>query len=478
MRRTKIICTLGPRSSSREAIRAMIQAGMNVARLNFSHGDYDFHRTVARLVREEAEALGYPVALLQDLQGVKIRIGEVQGGEVELREGSVVEVRQGEGETTASCVYVRYEALLEDIAKGEEILLDDGNIRLEVVEEGEDKLLARVCEGGVVRSRKGVNFPQTKTSIRTFTPKDREDVKVGMAIGVDYVAVSFVKDAEDLMRIRRFLSQEGLPSFPLIAKIERREALGHIEEICEVADGVMVARGDLGVETPLEMVPIYQKQVMDAANKRGKIVIVATQMLESMREHPRPTRAEATDVANAVLDGADALMLSAETAMGRYPVEATKTMHALISAAENHLFSRIPVMYERKGIFPEAIVSGAVQTARDIQAKAIVVFTQSGFSALLLSQLRPAIPIIAMTPNGETYTRLALIWGVYPRLLPQRARIEDPGCLKEAEELLLQERWVRHGDAVVFVASSPFLGSGNVIRLHRIGDPLGRSFCA
>ncbi|NSW76289.1 MAG: pyruvate kinase [Candidatus Atribacteria bacterium] len=472
VRRTKIICTLGPSSGKREIIREMLRAGMNVARLNFSHGEISWHRAMAEMLRKEAHALSSSIGILQDLQGVKIRIGEVEGEQIELREGEVVAISAGDSPTTASHIYIRYDKLLEDIREGEILLFDDGNIQLQVTEKTPSKLIAQVLNGGWLRSRKGVSFPQTRTSVRTFTEKDKRDLLEGAKMGVDYVAISFVKDAEDILRVKTWMEENHLSPIPLIAKIEKHEAIRAIEDICDVAEGVMIARGDLGVETSLDMVPVYQKKLMDTANKKGRIVIVATQMLESMRESPRPTRAEVTDVANAVLDGADALMLSAETATGRYPVEATRMMHTLIANAEEHFFFRIPVVYEPRGIFPEAIVAGAVRTACDIQAKAIVVFTQSGFTAFLLSQLRPPVPVVALTPDSGTFYRLSMIWGVSPRMLPQEIRVDDLSCLRVAETMLLQEHLVHSGDPVVFVASSPFLGSGNLIRLHRIGDPI------
>lgn len=471
--KTKIICTLGPSSAKGTVIEEMLEAGMDVARLNFSHGDPEWHWKIAQLVRKKAQELGKPVALLQDLQGVKIRIGDVEDGKIELRAGQELEIFPGEGVTKATQIYVRYDELLKDVEEGEIILLDDGNLRLRVIDKTPKKLIAQVLEGGWLSSRKGVSFPNTRVSARTFTKKDQEDLRIGVAIGVDYVAVSFVRDAEDIVRIKEWMRKEKLPFIPIVAKIEKYEAVRSIEDICEVAEGIMVARGDLGVETSLEMVPVYQKKLMDTANKKGKIVVVATQMLESMRESPRPTRAEVTDVANAVLDGADALMLSAETAVGRYPVEAIRMMHALISNAERHFFSRIPVVYESRKIFPEAIVAGAVRTACDIQAKTIVVFTQSGFTAFLLSQLRPIIPVVAFTPDEKTFHQLAMIWGITPRLFPRGVDLGDLGCLREAERTLLQEKFVLPKDAVVFVASSPFLGSRNFIRLHRVGDPFG-----
>ncbi|MGQ9747867.1 MAG: pyruvate kinase, partial [Candidatus Caldatribacteriaceae bacterium] len=426
-RKTKIICTLGPSSAKDTVVEEMIKAGMDVARLNFSHGDPEWHRKIAQLVRKKAQKLGKAVALLQDLQGVKIRIGDVEGGKIELKSGQEFEIFPGEGVTRATQIYVRYDELLKDVEEEEAILLDDGNLRLQVIDKTPKKLIARVLEGGWLYPRKGVSFPHTKISARTFTKKDQEDLRIGVEIEVDYVAVSFVRDAEDIVRVKEWINREKLPHLPIIAKIERHQAVHSIEDICEVAEGIMVARGDLGVETSLEMVPVYQKKLMDTANRKGKIVIVATQMLESMRESPRPTRAEVTDVVNAVLDGADALMLSAETAAGRYPVEATRVMHDLISNAEQHFFFRIPVVYENRGIFPEAIVAGAVHTACDIQAKTIVVFTQSGFTAFLLSQLRPIIPVVAFTPVEKTFHQLAMIWGIIPRLLPQGVDLEDFG---------------------------------------------------
>ncbi|MBC7216925.1 MAG: pyruvate kinase [Candidatus Caldatribacterium sp.] len=470
MRRTKIICTLGPASQNRETLREMIAAGMDVARLNFSHGDHAFHREMVRLVWEVSKELQKPVAILADLQGVKIRIGEVEGGATELAPGSFVTVAPGEGLTTSTCLYVRYDALLTDLRVGDEILLDDGLLRLQVVEKFPDHLRAQVLEGGVLRSRKGVHFPRTETTARTFTEKDRADLEVALQLGVDYVAVSFVRDAEDIERVREWAKAKGLLLPPLIAKVERKEALQHAAEIIEASDGLMVARGDLGVEVPVEMIPVYQKMLVRLAKERGKIAIIATQMLESMREVPHPTRAEVTDIANAILDGADALMLSAETAIGKYPVLATQVVHAVASATENHLASRIPSFYRPQGILPEAIVSGALQTACSVNARALVVFTQSGFTARILSSFRPGMPVLALTPDEATYRRLSIVWGVRPALLEAPHEVESVTLLKRAEELLLSWGMASPSDPVVFVASSPFLGYRNLIRLYRLGE--------
>lgn len=473
MRRTKIVCTIGPSSLKREIIRELICAGMDVARINFSHGDVSFYREAFCLVREEAEFLGKSVAILGDLQGVKLRIGEVEKGATELEDGTLVELFPQEGVSTSTRIFVPYEHLLEDIRVGEDILLDDGLLRLRVKEKFPDRVRAKVLVGGILRSKKGVHFPHSETSARTFTEKDREDLRVAVELGVDYVAVSFVRDAEDLLCVRQWAKEEGLPLPPLVAKIERKEALKNLEEICQVADGIMVARGDLGVEVPIETVPVYQKTMTELAKGEGKIVIIATQMLESMRDHTSPTRAEATDVANAVLDGADALMLSAETAIGKYPVETTRMMQEIISATEKHLFWRIPAFYRPRGIFPEAVVSGALKAAQDIKASVIIVFTHSGFTASILSSLRPSIPLLAVTPSRETYTKLALLWGVIPGFLPGSWGEGSFRLLQEVELVLWRRGLAKKGDSVVFVASSPFLGYRNLVRLHRVGDPLG-----
>ncbi len=470
MRRTKIICTLGPSSQDRVVLRDMVRSGMDVARLNFSHGDHAFHERMVTLLREVSGELAQPVAILADLQGVKIRIGEVEGGATELVPQSFVRVVPGEGVSTRENLFIQYEPLLEDVGVGEDILLDDGLLRLRVVEKFPNHLRAQVLEGGVLRSRKGVHFPASDTTARTFTEKDQRDLEVALRLGVDYVAVSFVRDAEDLVRIRKWAEEKHLSLPPLIAKIERKEALQHAEDIAEAFDGLMVARGDLGVEVPVEMVPVHQKTLVKLAKEKGKIAIIATQMLESMREAAYPTRAEVTDIANAILDGADALMLSAETAVGKHPILATQMMHDVITATEAHLASRIPSFYKPRGILPEAIVFGALQTACSIGARALVVFTHSGFTASVLSSFRPGMPILALTPEASTYRRLALLWGVRPALLDMPHEAESVTLLKRAEELLLLWGMASPSDPVVFVASSPFLGYRNLIRLYRIGE--------
>ncbi|GAB6182698.1 pyruvate kinase [Thermodesulfovibrio hydrogeniphilus] len=472
MRKAKIVCTIGPSSEDRTIIRSLIEKGMDVARLNFSHGNEEWFKKIVRIIREESGRLKKAVAILQDLQGIKIRISDVQGGEVFLNNGEIVEIFSGKEISDSKKIYISYPALLEDVKVKDEILIDDGLIRIKIIEKLNDRLKGVVIEGGVLKSRKGVNLPYTRTSVSSFTEKDKNDLLVGIDLDVDYIALSFVRSAEDIKTVKEWAKEKNFKLPPLIAKIEKREALQNINEILEEVDGIMVARGDLGVELFTYEVPVYQKLLIELANEKKKLVITATQMLESMREHTRPTRAEATDVANAVLDGTDALMLSAETATGKYPVEAVKTMDSIISFTEGNLFDRITSFFKVSDYFPEATASGAVRVAQDIRAKAIVVFSYSGFSALLISKLRPSMPIVAFTPDEKVYRSLSLIWGVIPMYMDKNTDIIDNAFLKETESKLKELNIVKDSDAIVFVASSPFLGNRNVIRLHKIGDPL------
>ncbi|MDW7998601.1 MAG: pyruvate kinase [Thermodesulfovibrio sp.] len=472
MKRAKIVCTIGPSCDKRDVIKNMIESGMDVARLNFSHGSHEWFESIIKTIREEANKINKSIAILQDLQGIKIRIGEVENGAIQLRDGMHLEIFPGSDVSKENKIYISYPTLIEDVKPGEEILIDDGILKIKVEEKLKDRLIGRVIEGGVLRSRKGVNLPFTKTSIGSFTQKDQADLLFGVKMDVDYVAVSFVRDANDIEKIKKWANEKNINLPPLIAKIEKKEALTNINEILDLADGIMVARGDLGVELPPEEVPFYQKKLIDIANQRKKIVITATQMLESMKEHSRPTRAEASDVANAVLDGTDALMLSTETALGKYPVESVKTMSSIIDFTEEKFLDKISTQIKVSKYFPEAIASGAVRVAQDIEAKAIVVFTHSGFSALLISKLRPFMPIVAFTPDERVYRRISLMWNVIPKYIPKEVDMIDNLFLKETERELKNLNLVKDGDAIVFVASSPFLGNKNVVRLHRVGDPL------
>lgn len=466
-RKAKIVCTIGPSSADKEVILSLVKNGMDVARLNFSHGDHDTHKKSIELIRNISGKYNRPVAILQDLQGIKIRVGLIEGGAVELKRGRTVLLIPGEGIGNQEEIFISYPALLRDAKNGDKILLDDGLIQLSVIGRAKNALRAKVLEGGILKDRKGVNLPGVKLSVTSFTEKDEKDLLFGINMGVDYIAISFVRDAGDIRTVRRWLKDKG-QQIPLIAKIEKPEALSNIEEILSESDGIMVARGDLGVEIPSEEVPLIQKELINKANKNGKIVITATQMLESMTEHLRPTRAETTDVANAVLDGTDALMLSAETATGRYPVDAIKMMDRIIRHTE--FIKEGESAYIRGNTFAEATADAACRAAEDIRAKVLVAFTQSGFTARLLSKFRPRVPIIAYTPDERIKSRVCLYWGVTPKIMKLPATTDE--MITNVERSLVEERIVKKGDGIVITSSSPLstLGKTNFMKLHRIGE--------
>lgn len=489
-RKAKIICTLGPASVDPSVLFSLIRKGMDVARLNFSHGDHEGHRKAIGLVRESAAHYKRPVAILQDLQGLKIRTGRVTGGSVLLEKGSKVILMPGKGTGDHTKIHINSPDLVKKARKGDMISLDDGLIQLEVRSKGRDSLKAAVVEGGVLKDRKGVNLPFS-TEAPSFTDKDAVDLAFGIAMGVDYVALSFVRSAEDIERVEHWLRKRK-KQIPLIAKIERAEALANIEEILDKADGIMIARGDLGLDLPPEEIPLIQKKLISLSNRRGKLVITATQMLESMTEHSSPTRAEATDVANAVMDGSDALMLSAETASGKYPVEALVMMSKIITYTEREApaqpsaFGFPEVRHAFPGALPEtgatfenALFSGAVadaacRAAEDIRARFVVACTETGFTARLVSKFRPRVPIIAFTPEARTLNRMSLYWGVQPKLMPPPTGTDK--MIMDIERLLIAEDLVKKGERVVITASAPLLGSGktNLLKLQRIGEDKGR----
>jgi len=471
IRKSKIICTIGPASSSREAIRSLIKSGMDVARLNFSHGTHEFHSNTIKLLGEESKKLKKPVAILQDLQGIKIRVGLIGNGSMLLKKGAEIFLHSGKDISNDKHIFISYPALRKDIKIGDRILFDDGLIQVRVTGKMRNGLRARVVEGGILRDKKGVNLPYVKTTVSSFTEKDKSDLAFGLKGGVDYAALSFVRNVNDVRVVKEWLKRRHA-SLPLIAKIEKPEAIDDIDNILDEADGIMIARGDLGVEISPEEVPIMQKMLISKANDKGKLVITATQMLESMTEHSRPTRAEATDVANAVIDGSDALMLSAETASGKFPSDSVKMMDRIIRYTESKStgkrdYSGFARLFSD---FSGAVAEAACTAAEDIHAKAIVAFTQSGFTARLVSKFRPNVHIIAFTPQDDVKRRMSLYWGVSAFLIRHLSNTDE--MINAVEKSLLSSRIAKKGDSIVITAGSPLWtkGTTNLMKLHKIGD--------
>ncbi len=473
MRRTKIIATIGPASSDPAVLSRMIRAGMDVARLNFSHGSYPEHTRAIRRIRAASRKIGKPVGLLLDLQGPRLRVGEFEGGLVQLRKGNDVEVTNRKGLGNARRIPIVYSGLMHDVTVGDRVLIADGLVELRVTGKGRTGLRCRVVTGGEIADHKGVNFPGVRLSAASITPKDRTDILFGLSIGVDYVALSFVRRAEDLIGLRRLLRRAQRPP-ALIAKIERREAIENLDSILDVADGVMVARGDLGVEFPAERVPILQKRIIERANVRDVLVITATQMLESMVHAARPTRAEASDVANAIFDGTDAVMLSAETAVGDYPDRAIQTMARIAGEADEFAAGMRTPRRSSDSVTltspTHALAHTAFQAAREIRARSLVIFTHSGYSARLVSKSRPNAPVVALTPLDSTYRRLTLAWGVLPALVPHWRTAE--GMVETGLRLLLKRKMLRKGDWVVAMAGTTTRSGGtNLLRIMQVGRP-------
>lgn len=465
--RTKIIATIGPATRSESAIAALLEAGADAVRLNFSHGSHEDHAAVARSVRRLASRTGRPVAIIQDLQGPKIRVGEIAAGSMLVVEGDEVLVTTGRAPRDGRTVPIERPSLAQDLGAGNRILLGDGEVELEILSAVGDAFRARVTVGGTVKPHQGVHLPGVEIRETAPTEKDIEDLKSGLQLGVDYVAMSFVKSRDDIDRLKNAMREAGR-EVPIIAKLEKREAIGRLDEIMAAVEGVMVARGDLGLELPLEEVPLLQKEIINRANEQRILVITATQMLESMITSPRPTRAEASDVANAILDGTDAIMLSAETAAGRYPTEAVRVMtriafeiegaHATPSRNQPRRFTDVHAMSHAA-----AVLSG------DIGAAAIVVFTQSGYSAQLVSKERPAIPIFALTPSEDVFNRLALWWNVTPVLLDLGSTAEE--TLAAADAHLVARGRLLPGDKAVVArwSSGSETGWTNFIIIRELG---------
>jgi len=477
MRKTKIVCTIGPASESIEKLVALANAGMNVARLNFSHGDFEEHGARIKNIREAAKITGKNIAILLDTKGPEIRTNTMENGAIELVEGSTVTLSMEEVIGTPEKFSITYPGLIQDVHPGSRILLDDGLIGLEVVEINQQKreILTKVLNSGTLKNKKGVNVPGVRVNLPGITEKDAKDIVFGIQQDVDYIAASFVRRASDVLEIRELLEENNGETIQIIPKIENQEGVDNIDEILEVSDGLMVARGDLGVEIPAEEVPLVQKDLIKKCNALGKPVITATQMLDSMQRNPRPTRAEASDVANAIFDGTDAIMLSGETAAGTYPVEAVQTMHNIASRAESALVHR-EILSQRSKIssitITDAIGQSVAHTALNLDVSAIVTPTESGHTARMISKYRPKAPIIAVTANESTTRKLSLVWGVYPQT-GNVAKSTDE-MLDNSVEVALNTGIIKPGDLVVITAGVPVgeCGTTNIMKIHVVGNTL------
>ena len=471
MRKTKIVCTIGPSSESFQNITDLIKAGMNVARLNFSHGDFNEHGGRIQTIRQASEQLGATVAILLDTKGPEIRTGMLEAEPVELVQGEQIVLTTEAILGTRDRLSVTYKNITNDVNQGSTILIDDGLIELKVLDKSETEIRCIIVNGGTIKSKRGVNVPGVAISLPGITPKDEKDIIFGIEQGVDFIAASFVRKANDVLEIRELLKKHNAYHIQIISKIENQQGVENLDEILAVSDGLMVARGDLGVEIPAEQVPIVQKMMIKKGNIVGKPVITATQMLDSMQRNPRPTRAEASDVANAIFDGTDAIMLSGETAAGKYPIESVLTMARIAEKAESVL--PYDELYSKQRVVQQTTVTEAISqavslSAMDLQAKAIVTLTESGHTARMVSKYRPKAPIIAVTTEKITLRRLCLAWGVTP--------IEGKGaaCTDELLENAvlggLKSKIVNEGDLIVITAGLPLGGSGstNLIKVTQI----------
>jgi pyruvate kinase len=470
MRRAKIVATIGPASQSPEMLGKLVEAGMDVARLNFSHGDHESHGKTILHIREASKLLSKPVAIMQDLQGLKIRTGPLEDGapvELETGQNFVITIQSVAGNSER--VSTSYEALPKDLRPGDRLLLSDGLIELRVLTTTRSDVECEVIAGGTLAENQGINLPKVKISASALTEKDLRDLEFGAEQQVDYLALSFIRKPADILKLKERLAEKNRDT-PVIAKLEKPMAIENLDAIMDVCEGVMVARGDLGVEMAPEKVPVIQKHIIAEANKKGKLVITATQMLESMVHNPRPTRAEASDVANAVLDGTDAVMLSAETARGHYPVESVSMMTKIINEAEQiESGSHTDRFQESRPLsFPEAVCDAAYHVSRSIKARAIVAFTQSGSTARLISKYRPPTDILSLTPNPNILNRLALYWGVRPILMHEIGNVDQ--LIESLEKLLLEQKWVEEGDDLIILTGAPIVEKGHtsLMKLHTV----------
>ena len=468
-RHSKIVCTIGPASRDPRILKKLLEAGMDVARLNFSHGSHSEHLAIIKTLRNTAQKLKKTIAILADLQGPKIRTGPLASGTaVQLRTGQEFTITTAKILGDSTRVNTTFLPLPKEVHRGDRILLSDGLIELRVESVQGREVNCRVVNGGALGEHKGINLPGIKLRVPALTPKDKADLKFALAHGVDYIAVSFVRRPEDVLLAKSVIRRAGKDT-PVIAKLEKPEAIENLEEILRVSDGVMVARGDLGVEMSPERVPVVQKAIIARAREFRRPVITATQMLESMTENPRPTRAEASDVANAIFDGSDAVMLSAETASGKYPVEAASMMARIICEAEESMteFAR-PATQEKLKV-AETVAELVCHASRELHMRWIVVFTHSGFTARLISRYRPLVPIAAFSPEAATRRRMALVWGVRPLAIPDLRKVDQ--LAEISEKRLLQEKLVRKGDVIAVVAGTPMgvRGTTNFMKFHIIG---------
>jgi pyruvate kinase len=472
MRRAKIVCTMGPAVEADGKVEQLIAAGMNMARLNLSHGSYAEHQSRLDAVRSAAKKAGVPVAILVDLQGPKIRLARFANGPHDLSRGDVFTITTDDIEGTKDRVGTTYKGLPGDCKAGDRILIDDGKVTVEVTSVTKTDVITKVIEPGAVSNNKGINLPGVAVSVPALSEKDIEDLRWGLKAGADFIALSFVRSADDITDVHRIMDEEGI-RVPVIAKIEKPQAVDNLAGIVAAFDGIMVARGDLGVELPIEDVPLVQKHCIELARDAAKPVIVATQMLDSMITNSRPTRAEATDCANAVLDGADALMLSGETSVGDFAIEAVETMARIIQKTEEGGLERIRPIINAPRTKGGAITKAATEVGAIVGAKYLVAFTQSGDSARRMSRLRSAIPILALTPEVGTYNRLALTWGVEPVISEMVKHTDD--MVKQVDALLIESERVKKGENVMIVAGSPpgIPGSTNAMRVHIVGDAVG-----
>jgi pyruvate kinase len=469
LRRAKIVSTLGPATADYEVVKQIIQAGVDVARLNLSHGDYSVHEANYENVRRAAEELGKPVAILVDLQGPKIRLAKFADGPHELAVGDVFTITTEDVPGSKEMCGTTFKGLPQDVKAGDPLLIDDGRVRLRVLDTDGVRVRTEVVVGGTVSNNKGINLPGVAVNVPALSEKDEADLRWGIRQGADLIALSFVRNASDVVRAHEIMDEEG-KRLPVIAKVEKPQAVDALEEIIDAFDSIMVARGDLGVELPLEAVPIVQKRAVELSRRMAKPVIVATQMLESMISSPIPTRAETSDVANAVLDGADAVMLSGETSVGDYPVETVRTMARIVESTEDHGLERIAPLGTKPRTLGGAITLAAVEIAEFTEASYLCVFTESGDSARRMSRLRHGLPIIAFTPNEATRRRLALTWGVRSFLVDRKTHTDE--LFSQVDDVLIGNGLAIPGDRVIVTAGSPpgLEGSTNDLRVHRVGD--------